>query len=431
MPSTVLFMMGTLLLSLNFVRVAGLAISDWLFIGAMGFALLETLTIQKKNFICWLKNPFIPLAGLIGLGAIISSTNSTYLSIALSEILQQLFVITVFVSLIWILVRRGKIKSILLAFIGSGVFTAWVAVLDYLTGSHYGPTLSGTPGVDFLGRSAGTLGHPNKLGYFLVITVLLTIGYWVDGLRGKKRTALFNIAWGCILLIQIFGIYISNSVTAYVGLIVGLLIIGNVLYSKNGYFKKIPHTYPLLLLIFGSIILIFAIPYIKTSSVYAYIQNALDRVLTTTSESRIVIYKLALDRILNNPLIGVGYDQISTSGIGFLQLTLGSSIHNALLQIFYTGGLIAFVGWLAIYIVLGWTAIKVLIGRTSPTPILFSLAAAVLSVLVMDQFQDAIYQREKWLVFGLLIGYYLGVKNHDRLKNSNDLSQIRITSDAI
>lgn len=32
------------------------------------------------------------------------------------------------------------------------------------------------------------------------------------------------------------------------------------------------------------------------------------------------------------------------------------------------------------------------------------LAASALAFVLMDQFQDAIYQREKWLVAGLLLG---------------------------
>jgi xanthine/uracil permease len=77
------------------------------------------------------------------------------------------------------------------------------------------------------------------------------------------------------------------------------------------------------------------------------------------------------------------------------------------LQIFYTGGIFAFIGWLAIYISLGWTALATLNNgeKKSISPMFLGIAAAVLAILLMDQLQDAIYQREKWLVFGLLLGY--------------------------
>lgn len=393
------------MLSLNLVRVAGFAISDWFFMSALGFAFWETITVQKKDLVCWWKNPLIPMAFLICLGAIISTANSSYLRVALSEIVQQVFVITLFISLIWLMVRRGKIKSIILAFISSGVFTACVATLDYLAGTHFGPILSGKPNIIFLGRYAGTLGHPNKFGPFLVMTVLLTIGYWLDASKKKKRTNLFNISWGGIFFVQIFGIYISNSVTAYVGLMIGILVYSYVLLSRKGYFKKITWISPSILLISGSIILIFTFPYIKTSNAFEYIQTALERVITTTSESRIVIFTHAWDSILRNPIFGVGYDQISTSGIGLVQSTLGAGIHNTLLQIWYTGGFFAFAGWLTIYIYLGWSTVNVLLRKTSQSQFVISLAAGVMAALVMDQFQDSIYQREKWLVFGLMVSY--------------------------
>ena len=406
MPSTYLFIIGTLLLSLNFVRVAGFAISDWLYIGALGFAFWETLTVQKKNIICWWKNPFLPMAALICLSAILSTANASFLGVALIEIAQQLFVITVFISLIWIMVRREKIKSIIFTFICSGVFTTCVATLDYLTGSRYGPILSGNPEIYYWGRYSGTLGHPNKLGPFLVLTVLLTVGYWLDASRNQKRSTLFNISWGGVLLVQVFGIYLSNSVTAYVGLLIGVLVFGYGILSRKGYFKKMTLATPMLFIISVSILLIFTFPYIKSSSAFIFIENAVERVTTTTAESRIVVYKLAWDRILKNPLIGVGYDQIATSGINLVQPNLNADIHNTFLQIWYTGGLLAFLSWLAIHIYLGWSAVKVLIRKVTQTPIVVSLAATVLSILVMDQFQDSIYQREKWLVVGLFVGWF-------------------------
>jgi O-antigen ligase len=406
LPSTFIFIIATLLLSLNFVREGGLAISDWLYLFALGFAFLETLTFQKKKLNYWIKNPFIPLAAIIGLSATISTVNSKNVGIAFMEIFQQLFVITIFISIIWILISRGKIKSIILAFIYSGVFTASVATLDYFTGSRYGLLLSSTPDINLWDRYAGTLGHPNKFGYFLVLTLLLTIGYWIDRSKSQKRTTLYEVYWGVIILVQIFGVYLSNSVTAYIGLIVGLLVFAYSIMSNKIHFNNMIWISIFLLFISIFIILIFLYPYIKTSSAIDFIERGFERVITTTYGSRIVVLKVAWQRILKNPFIGVGYDQISTSSSNLVQFTLGSSIHNPLLQIWYTGGFFGFIGWIAIYIYLGWSATKVLLKKGDRSPIIISLVAAILSILVMDQFQDAIYQREKWLVIGLFVGWF-------------------------
>lgn len=410
MPSTYLFVAATLLLSLNFIRFGGLAISDWLYIGSLGFALFETLTVQKKHFFCWYKNPLLPAALLICLGAILSAINSKYLGIALIEIVQQVFVITVFVSLIWIMVRRGKGRAIILAFILSGLFTAVVAIFDFLVGSRFGPILSGTPDINLWGRYAGTLGHPNKFGYFLVLTALLSIGYFINSLQKQKKSTLFMLFWVVIIFTQIFGIYLSNSMTAYLGLLVGFMIFVFVFLTKKQIYTNISRKSKYLILIFGVLIIIFMIPTIRISTAVDFIQSAVDRVVTTTSASRIEVYKLSWERILQNPLVGVGYDQISTSGTGLVQYILGYSIHNALLQIWYTGGMIAFLGWLAIYLYILLLALKYVVNHTRTSVIVISIIATIFSILVMDQFQDSIYQREKWLVISIFLGFLLREK---------------------
>jgi O-antigen ligase len=137
------------------------------------------------------------------------------------------------------------------------------------------------------------------------------------------------------------------------------------------------------------------------------IYQAFNRVQTSTAGSRLATYAQAWDEIAHNPWFGVGYDQISTSGVSAASRFLDFSVHNPLLQIWYTGGLFAFIGWLAMDASIGWTALNVLMNRGDQnlSPHALSLATTALALLLMDQFQDSIYQREKWLVIGLLVGF--------------------------
>ena len=419
LTSTYLFILATLLLSFNFIRLGGLAVSDWFYISALGCAIIETLTIQKKHFNCWYKNPLIPASYLIGLGAIFSTINSQAFGIALLEIIQQLFVLTVFISLIWILVRRGKTRSIIFAFILSGVYTASIGLIDYLTGSQYGPILSGTSGVEFWGRYAGTLGHPNKFGFFLVITALMSIGFFADYLKNKRRSIIGIIIWGGITFIQLFGIYLSNSITAYIGFLTGafMFVVKYIFVNKD--IKRYTVRSILLVPISSIFLALVLLPGINKTRTIDFIQNAINRVVTTTSLSRMEGYKLSWQEIERNPFIGAGYDQLSTAGMDPEELLLGYSVHNALLQIWYAGGMFAFLGWLAIYVYISVTAIKFLIFRREYSPILIGLLAVMFSVLIMDQFQDAIYQREKWLAIGLFLSL-LWKNNGEIIYQTND-----------
>ena len=69
-----------------------------------------------------------------------------------------------------------------------GLFAASVTVIDYAFGTQVGNTLSGTLGRSFWGRYAGPLGHPNKLGYYLVLTSTLSL-QMVGGEKSKTLIA--------------------------------------------------------------------------------------------------------------------------------------------------------------------------------------------------------------------------------------------------
>ena len=404
MPSTVLFIIATLLLSLNFVRPFGLAISDWLYLGALGFAYLETSVLDRDNAFCWWRNRLLWGAAVILFGALISTMNSHDWVVALVEICQQVFVMTLFVSLIWILVRRGKTIPVVFSFILTGVLTSAVVLGDYLTGSKWGPILSGTTDFQLWGRYAGTLGHPNKLGYFLVLTTLLSIGYLLS--IKNSRSALFLRIFCCALIaLQGFGIYLSGSMTAYLGLLVGIiflaLYLGNPPSRMTKFFRVVAAGTILILGIF------LASHWTLNNGLSLesnnLISQALVRVQTITGEYRLRIYSQAWDQIVQNPWFGVGYDQISTSGIVPESRYLSFSVHNPLLEIWYTGGLFAFFGWFFIYLWMGWMALGIKRSGKRLTPLIISIASAALAALLMDQLQDSIYQREKWLVFGLLV----------------------------
>ncbi|HEX2997776.1 MAG TPA: O-antigen ligase family protein [Oculatellaceae cyanobacterium] len=405
MPSTLLFIAGTVFLSLNFVRLFGLAISDWFYFGAMALALIETARFDQENFRCWTRNRFLGIAGLILFGAILSTSHALFINAAVVEIFQQLYVVTLFISLIWIMVRRGKIDMIVKAFIWSGVFTACIAIIDAFAGTHFGPQLSGTPGAQFWGRYAGSLGHPNKLGYYLVITSILSISKFVE-ISIHRPQMMTRLLWGSLILIQVFGMYLSGSMTAYLGFLLGSAAL--VAYSKTLVRQIVRYVMSTALLgvptlLFGMIFINVSLP--DTLSLEnSLISTAFNRVGTSTAYSRWYIFQEALESISENPIVGAGYDQVSTSAIGTNFRQLNGTVHNMLLQNWYVGGFFVFLGWLLIYIILGWMAITAAQPgeKNGMAPLLWGIAAAALAILLMDQFQDAIYQREKWLIFGLL-----------------------------
>jgi O-antigen ligase len=404
MISNYFFLAATLLLSLNFIRPFGLAISDWLYFASLIFAVAETMRTEHQNLICWTKNRFIAPSVLIMFGAIISTTQAMQMDVAIIEIVQQIYAVTVFVSLTWLMVRRGQSEWVVRVFILSGLFTAGVALLDFFTGSRLGPQLSGTPNVQLWYRYAGTLGHPNKFGYFLVLTSILTLAY----LGKPKNTLLIKALLVVSFAGQLLAIYISGSVTAYLGILLGILIF--FFFSQT--FRNTFIKFAIPIIFFGSLTyILITILGIKTPlNSYSVPDNivtlSLERVQSLTAESRYVVYQQAIGQVERSSFIGVGYDQVSTSNISGQSRYLDYSVHNALLQILYTGGLFAFLGWVIIYIIAGLGAIRILIiPNDQRFTLILGAAASTLATILMDQFSDSIYEREKWLVLGLCMSY--------------------------
>jgi O-antigen ligase len=229
-------------------------------------------------------------------------------------------------------------------------------------------------------------------------------------LANLKKKPILQILWTMAYVIQVFGIVISGSVTAYLGFLLGSLLI--FLNSRQLRSKVVHIALPLFLVGSFSFIILFIAGLIKPSADLlpksSVIVSSFTRVQDITATGRAVVYKQALLEISQSPFVGVGYDQISTSGIEKESRDLNTAVHNALLQIFYTGGLLSFAGWFAIYLMLARDSIKLLLSERGKFPIsdVLTLSACVLAVLLMDQFQDSIYQREKWIVFGLFAGLF-------------------------
>jgi len=138
MISNYLFLLGTILISLNNIDFLGFGISDLAYLIATIIAIIETITYDRKNILCWYKNFLLYPAGMILFGGAISLIRSAHLGIAIFELAQSIYIITFFVSLTWIMVRRGLTDSIINSFIASGFLAAMIAIYDYLTNSGIG-----------------------------------------------------------------------------------------------------------------------------------------------------------------------------------------------------------------------------------------------------------------------------------------------------
>ncbi len=407
MISNYFFLLATFLISLNGIRIFKLGISDTVYLVATVLAIFETLIYDRRNRFCWLKNQLLFPAWIIATGALLSLFRSNYFGIATLEIIQSIYVITFFISLSWIMVRRGLLGKTINVFIGSALIAVSIAIFDYLTKSNIGPMIAGMPDEVQVVRFAGPFEHPNTLGGFLMVASALVLVKWLKG-RGKIEFVFNSI----LMVLFLFGIYLSGSNAALVGecMVFGVIFLFS---SKNSRQKLIAYIVPIL----GTVLLFFLLSgsYIDF---FDTITRNVNRAVNTTISLRVEIYGYAFDSIRENLIFGVGYDQLPTSGIPDNARLLPGQVHNVLISILYVGGIISLVGWGIAYVYIFTIAGKVCFSQKKH---LFSLhfglglAAGVIAIILIMQAQASLYRRDWWLVIGLLLAVFWETKKEKRL----------------
>ena len=133
-------------------------------------------------------------------------------------------------------------------------------------------------------------------------------------------------------------------------------------------------------------------------------RDGLNRVIEGSGPVRLETYFLALQYISNSPIIGVGLDNASSQ----LQVSSGEllQVHNTILQLWFTSGILGVIGVVIIY----WQALLLALSRIRTSlksvqlPDRVGIAAATLGFLLIDMTKPGIDERQKWLVIALLYG---------------------------
>jgi len=124
-------------------------------------------------------------------------------------------------------------------------------------------------------------------------------------------------------------------------------------------------------------------------------------------------FATALQHIARSPLIGVGLDDESSQVT--IRNTLKFKVHNSILLLWFSSGILGFLGIILIY----WKSFGLAVCQIRASALHpqatdhLGLAAATIGFILVDMTQPGVYQRQKWLVFALL---YSGVYMTRKLK---------------
>jgi O-antigen ligase len=281
------------------------------------------------------------------------------------------------------MIQERHLKWILRLYVAVGVFIGIVAALQFLTGiKWFTPTRYKAI---HEGRAVGTLQSAPHFGQVMLICVISAAAVIV----GSKRRLAQNIAAGAVA-IMVAGIALSKTRAVYLGLLAAIAAMGNL----------IPRTRRAILLgaLMGITALIVAWPMISRSD---FLRTRLMDPVPVYN--RIALWGTAANMVLHKPIAGFGFGQRTFREeradyfikIGNVPAEYGYSLgatHNEYLHILVTTGLLGFIPYVTILVLLWRRGMRSYRRRdgTSPweTEIAFVAVASLATYLINGFFAD-------------------------------------------
>jgi len=252
---------------------------------------------------------------------------------------------TILKNLFKILISIGLIDSI----IGIWQFTIQhSAGLFYLKESSIGSEINGVAKLIFSGekiiRAYGLFPHPNILGGFLLISLIISLTYTKLFHVEQKVTAKLKI----IIFIQIIALILTFSKSAIIGLLISLLYIylthfvprgtkfAHIKFKLSKLYKNVSRgTINIRRYILISLIFLISAYFIHPTT-SSFLFNSIDQ--------RLIYLNVSRGTIVANPIFGVGMGQFVLNMQAYTNQTLSSwqfqPVHNVFLLIWSELGLI-------------------------------------------------------------------------------------------
>ncbi len=169
----------------------------------------------------------IPLSGLfIGLFGvyIVFAGLSLYPLTSINELIRVFSFLLMYITGYVIIHSQKDLLYMITLFIASSIIPAIVGYIQLFNGAG----LYTNPG--FENRIAGTFGHPNVLGYFLLIIIALMVYIYIENIIKKPLYKLLFVSYGVLLAILLLATYTRG---AWIGLALLLAGVSLIRYTKK------------------------------------------------------------------------------------------------------------------------------------------------------------------------------------------------------
>jgi len=256
-------------------------------------------------------------------------------------------------------------------------------------------------------RAYGSLSHPNMLGGFLVVGLLFLIGllfdyqrkYYNPPWRINYKLVLSALCLFSSLVIITYGLLLSFSRSAWLGLIIAILFIWIVLFWQKQ--KRLLWFFLKINIVILMVVALFVANY--GNLLFSRFDTS-SRLEAQSITERQVGWQESLDIIQSNPLLGVG---LGTYTVSLYDLDSSQSsyyyqpVHNVDLLVMSELGII---GWLLLTITIIYLLYLIFrkYGREMNTETLLILASFIVLLII------GIFDHYLWsLYFGLMFSFLI------------------------
>jgi O-antigen ligase len=269
------------------------------------------------------------------------------------------------------------VRRLLRVFIASVVLENLVAVGGFFAVYFFGIE---TPFIRYGSRLSGMLLDPNAYGGLLVVALVMCEGAsWGPAPLFRKPMLWFS------RITLAMGILFSFSRSAWIALAVALLLLCAV---------RLDVAVRLIMVCLLAVPFVFLLLGPRFGPIFESMARRPQQV-----QERFDLIDAALASFVQHPFLG--------GGLGSFRLSAGSVAHNTamwFLADFGIAGLAVLVGFMAWFFRKGWLAYRFAPVRERPLALALLLAHAAMLGLAMGI--EAFYQRQWWLVFGLIASSY-------------------------
>jgi O-antigen/teichoic acid export membrane protein/O-antigen ligase len=396
----VLFYAGVLLVAVLTLRVGGqLTVSDAFFFLALAFVTAEVLVTRRPVPIG------IPPLVLVGIGLFsvggLLSTFGAEAPIKSAAVVARLIFLTVF--WFWVasvvLDRRERLQKAITLWVTSAALAGAAGVLQLAAGD----VIPNTSPV--FGRSTGLAAQPNDLGGITAVAFVPALMLASRaGISARKRLLLVGLLFaigGGLVSSGSVGAFLAAAAATFVWFAVQRMTF---------------HSW----IVFGGIVLTAFT--MMTVQGLRGAQTPLERVARVTTptgsstategsgsvDSRVAIYTVAVERIEEDPFIGVGLDLLSvTKPFGIVSYEY--DVHNLVLGTWYKAGLLGVIGMVLTIFALLRAGARTLAASVTEDErrTAAGLISGVVAFTVFAMSEPVLFSRVGWIPAAFLVSLYM------------------------